>query len=110
MWRVSAMMRLLGLAAYAVGLALVYTVWGILILCGLTLAAIFRLVGMSLVGLEHAVATHRRWWDSALRAVPGSSARQAARQARERRRTAGAGDPIDVRRTTVEDSLDGSPR
>ena len=58
MWRVSAMMRLLGLAAYAVG----------------------------------------------------SSARQAARQARERRRTAGAGDPIDVRRTTVEDSLDGSPR
>jgi hypothetical protein len=75
-WRLSVLVRLIGLALYAVALAVAWTVWGLLILCGMMLVAGFRLVGVSLVGLEHAVATHRPRWQSALRALTRRGARQ----------------------------------
>lgn len=78
-WRLSALVRLIGLALYTVGLAVAWTVWGLLILCGLLLVAGFRLVGVSLVGLEHAVATHRPRWRAALRALPRRGTRQPPR-------------------------------
>jgi hypothetical protein len=70
MWRLSGAVRLVGLAIYAVTLAVVWALWGVLVLVGLVLAALLRLLGVSLVGFEHFVAAHRRWWDATLRALP----------------------------------------
>ncbi len=76
MWRLSGFLRLLGLALYVLGLAAVWTLWGLLILCGVLLVSGFRLVGVSLVGLEHAVAAHRHGWRSAVRSLAGTTARR----------------------------------
>jgi len=50
MWRLSTSLRLVGLTLYALGLAVVWTMWGLLILVGSLLTASFRLVGVSLSG------------------------------------------------------------
>ncbi|MDA8434890.1 MAG: hypothetical protein M0Z98_02765 [Actinomycetales bacterium] len=76
MWRLSGFLRLLGLALYVLGLAAVWTLWGLLILCGVMLVTVFRMIGVSLVGFEHAVAAHRHGWRSAVRALAGASARR----------------------------------
>lgn len=69
MWRLSGLVRLLGLFLYTLALAIGWTVWGLLILCGLMLLTVFRLVGVTLVGAERAVARHRHSWRSALHAL-----------------------------------------
>lgn len=75
MWRLSGLVRLLGLFLYTLALVVGWTVWGLVILCGLMLVTVFRLVGVSVVGAERAVARHRHSWRSALhalsRATPG---------------------------------------
>jgi len=62
MWRLTAAVNLVGLALDALdalGLAVLWTLWGALIMVGLLLAASCRLVGVSLVGFERIVAAHR---------------------------------------------------
>jgi hypothetical protein len=76
-WRLSTSLRLVGLALYAIGLAVVWTLWGLLILVGSLLIETFRLVGVSLVGVERLVAAHRYSWRSALRVLPGRPAEKA---------------------------------
>jgi len=70
MSRLSTSLRLAGLALYALGLAVVWTLWGLLILVGSLLTASLRLVGVSLVGVERLVAAHRYSWRSAVRVLP----------------------------------------
>ena len=70
MWRLSATLRLAGLVGYALGLAALWTLWGVLILVGSVFAASFRLLGVSVAGLERIVAAHRHSWRSAVRVVP----------------------------------------
>jgi len=77
MWRLSAAVRLVGLVLYALGLAVLWTLWGALILVGMLLAASFRLVGVSLVGFERIVAAHRYSWRSVVRVLPKRRAAQA---------------------------------
>ena len=77
MWRLSATLRLVGLVLYALGLAVLWTLWGALILAGSLLVASFRLVGVSLVGFERVVAAHRYSWRSALRFLPRPRAAKA---------------------------------
>jgi hypothetical protein len=66
----SATLRLAGLVFYALGLAALWTLWGVLILVGSVFAASFRLLGVSVVGFERIVAAHRYSWRSAVRVVP----------------------------------------
>ena len=74
MWRLSSLVRLVGLFLYALALAVGWAVWGLLILAGLMLVSAFRLVGVSLAGVERAVTSHRHSWRTALQSllrVPG---------------------------------------
>jgi hypothetical protein len=77
MWRLSTSLRLAGLALYAIGLAVVWTLWGLLIVVGSLLIASLRLVGVSLVGVERLVAAHRYSWRSAGRVLPRRRAAKA---------------------------------
>ena len=77
MSRLSTSLRLAGLALYALGLAVVWTLWGLLILVGSLLIAGLRLVGVSIVGAERLVAAHRYSWRSAVRVLPGRRAAKA---------------------------------
>ena len=77
MWRLSATLRLAGLVFYALGLAALWTLWGVLILVGAVFAASFRLLGVPGVGFERVVAAHRHSWRSAVGVVPGLRAAKA---------------------------------
>jgi len=68
---------LAGLAFYALGLAVVWTLWGLIILVGALLTASLRFVGAALVGVERLVAAHRYSWRSAVRVLPGRRATKA---------------------------------
>jgi hypothetical protein len=110
MWRLSALARLLGLAAYTVGLAVAYTAWAVLILCGVVLAAAFRLLGVSVVRFERVVARHRGWWDAALRALPDTRAGRPERRHRDHRSGADDREPTGRRGTTWKGPVGRSTR
>ena len=81
MWRLTATLRLVGLGIYALGLAVLWTVWGALVLVTLLLGAGLRLLRVPLARLERLIATHRHSWRSLVRAdvvrqpsVPGEHA------------------------------------
>ena len=81
MWRLTAALRLVGLGVYALGLAVLWTLWGALVLVTALLGAGLRLLRVPLGRLEGLIATHRRSWRSLVRADdPGT-----ARPARDRR-------------------------
>ena len=68
MWRLTAALRLVGLGVYALGLAVLWTLWGALVLVTALLGAGLRLLRVSLGRLEGLIATHRRSWRSLVRA------------------------------------------
>jgi hypothetical protein len=67
MWRLTATLRLVGLGIYALGLAVLWTVWGALVLVTMLLGAGLRLLRVSLARLERLIATHRHSWRSLVR-------------------------------------------
>ena len=68
MWRLTATLRLVGLGLYALGLAVLWTLWGALVLVTALLGAGLRLLRVSLGRLEGLIATHRHSWRALLRA------------------------------------------
>ena len=67
MWRLTAALRLVGLGVYALGLAVLWTLWGALVLVTALLGAGLRLLRVSLGRLEGLIATHRHSWRALLR-------------------------------------------
>ena len=81
MWRLTATLRLIGLGLYALGLAVLWTLWGALVLVTALLGAGLRLLRASLRRLEGLIVTHRHTWRALLRAdvvgLPSSPAEPA---------------------------------
>ena len=68
MWRLTASLRLVALGLYALGLAVLWTLWGALVLVTALLGAGLRLLRVPLVRLDGLIAAHRHSWRSLVRA------------------------------------------